>query len=137
MSTVLNPDSIGNRIRRIRSARGLSQVKLADMCEMKKAQLSRYETDAATPRPEVAQRIAMALGVSLDWLLTGLGHVNPDEPELVGKEVTIGLTDETYAWIVNEAHRHGRTISEQFSYLVMEISKLSPEELKNLADLNK
>ena len=90
MSTDLQREHIGERIRYVRSARGWSQSHLAELAGMKKAQLSRYEVGASTPRSEVIHRIATALGVAPGWLKDGEGIINDDEAiEGEGKVVPI------------------------------------------------
>lgn len=58
-----------NRIRICRKAAKITQQELADRIGVKRAVISKYETGAISPRVEVLQNIARALGVSVDTLL--------------------------------------------------------------------
>lgn len=62
--------SFGNRVALIRKERGFSQQELADQIGTGKDIVSRYERNASSPSIEVAAKIARALGVSLDDLVT-------------------------------------------------------------------
>ncbi|MFM0306291.1 helix-turn-helix domain-containing protein [Paraburkholderia sp. RL17-383-BIF-A] len=111
MSTNLPRESLGDRIRHIRSARGWSQAHLAELVGMKKAQLSRYEVGASAPRPEVVHRIASALGVSQAWLADGEAPINdheiPDE-----KAKTVPLTPKAMDTLFALATKTGLSITE-------------------------
>ena len=84
--------SIGQRIRFARAELGLTQVALANMCEIAPTQFSRYESGRSTPRPETIVKIASALNVSPEWLSTGQGPIesnNPDAPPLDGHKDSV------------------------------------------------
>lgn len=65
-----NPD-FANRLADARSRLHLTQVELAAASDIAATQISRYETRRAKPRPDVAKRLAAALAVDLEWLLSG------------------------------------------------------------------
>ena len=56
------------QLKRIRTQRGLSQAKLAQLCDTKVTNISRYEVGSVKPNIEMAVKIARALEVSLDNL---------------------------------------------------------------------
>jgi ribosome-binding protein aMBF1 (putative translation factor) len=60
--------TLGQRIRAAREARGLSQVNLAAAARISQGYLSQLEQDQREPALSIAARIAGALGVSLDSL---------------------------------------------------------------------
>lgn len=65
------------QLKELRKERGLSQDELANAVGVHKSHISRYERGLAVPSLEVAQKIAMALGVSLNELAAQdvpLGH---------------------------------------------------------------
>ena len=64
-------ERIGSNIRDARNEKGLSQSKLAKMCDMSCSQLSSYENSSKTPNLITAAKIAKALGVSIDRLYYG------------------------------------------------------------------
>ena len=64
-------ESLGDRIARLRRAKNWNQKDLADRIGAKPAQISKYERDSYLPRPDVLSRMGEALGVGLDYLMTG------------------------------------------------------------------
>ena len=61
----------GDRIRELREERRWTQDKLAQLARMSKGFLSDVENNKASISADYALRLANALGVSLDYLLTG------------------------------------------------------------------
>lgn len=66
--------NIGDQIKRIRTAKNLSQKEVALSLEMDQAQFSRIENGKTDPAFSTIEKIALALGVGLAEL------VNADEP---------------------------------------------------------
>src|SRR6201991_921086 len=62
------PASFGDVMRRLRQDAGLSQAGLASAAGIHARQINRYESGEQQPALDVAQRLASALGVSLDEL---------------------------------------------------------------------
>ena len=65
---------LGEAIETARRSRGLTQPEVAERAGVTQAALSRYENDQRTPEPEVLQRLADALGVTVE-LLEGAGRM--------------------------------------------------------------
>lgn len=59
---------IGQNIKRIRKEKGLTQRKLGELCGINEANIRKYELGGANPKIETIQKIALALGVSTDYL---------------------------------------------------------------------
>ena len=59
---------LGEAIETARRSRGLTQPEVAELAGITQAALSRYENDQRTPEPEVLQRLADALGVTVELL---------------------------------------------------------------------
>ena len=59
---------VGNRIRRIRSEKGITQAELGERVGLNADRVQKYENGARKPKAEMLQRIAAALGVSLQAL---------------------------------------------------------------------
>ena len=66
-----DPEGFGERLARLRSARGWSQRQLGERTGLGGTQISKYERQEYQPRPEALGRLAAALGTSIDYLLTG------------------------------------------------------------------
>lgn len=65
-------ETMGQRIKRLRTGLALSQPELAALVRVDHATLSRWETDRRRPRsPAIRRALAEALGVSVELLLTG------------------------------------------------------------------
>lgn len=60
--------SFSKRLAAIRKDKGLSQGELADRVDSTSITIGRYERDEVKPPLEAAAKIAVALGVSLDYL---------------------------------------------------------------------
>jgi transcriptional regulator with XRE-family HTH domain len=62
--------SLGDRIRQRREVLGLTQSDLAAMTKMRQNMISRLEHgDTPNPGADVLKRLALALRVSIDWLV--------------------------------------------------------------------
>ena len=57
------------RLKKLRTERGLSQQKLADMCGIGVVTVWDYENEKHTPTLYIAFLLADFFGVSLDWLV--------------------------------------------------------------------
>ena len=72
--------TLGDRLVAARNAAGLSQDDLATQLGVKLASLNAWENDWKEPRANRLQMLTGLLGVSLRWLLTGVGE-GPENPE--------------------------------------------------------
>ena len=73
---------VGPRIRRWREERGLSQEKLARMCDSSSgATIYRYETERVVPGLAALVKIADALEVPVDALVKDVPREHPPAPE--------------------------------------------------------
>ena len=70
-------ESLGDRIARLRRAKDWNQKELADRIGAKPTQISKYERGTYLPRPDLLPRLSDALGVSLDYLMTGRSGGEP------------------------------------------------------------
>lgn len=81
MEQITRCSGIGSRIRSARlAAKKTIAAEFAREVGIQPHTLWRYEMDQSRPGIDVASAIAKALGVSVDWLLTGEGH-GPTMPE--------------------------------------------------------
>lgn len=63
--------TFGQRLRETRESQEMTRTKLAAKAHTSRSSLEKYEYDTAIPSIYAAADIARALGVSLDWLVTG------------------------------------------------------------------
>jgi transcriptional regulator with XRE-family HTH domain len=77
------PDTIGERVSRIRKSQGLTQKQLAEKMGIKRSLVTDYETGRLRLNGEVIVRFALALAVSADLIL-GLSDSDalPQQPDL-------------------------------------------------------
>lgn len=59
------------RLKQIRTGKGLSKSELASLVGVHYSQIGRYEEKGATPSADIMAKIANALGVSSDFLMSG------------------------------------------------------------------
>lgn len=65
------PETIGDRIRKIRIASGMSQREFARAVYVARNTVYRWEKDKAVPYAHDVRHIAERFGVSCDYLITG------------------------------------------------------------------
>ena len=61
--------SIADRLRDLRSRKGVSQDEASEACGISRIALARYETGARSPRPEITVKLADYYGVTVDYLM--------------------------------------------------------------------
>lgn len=66
----LGDESLGKRIARLRKEKGITQVELAKRIGIRQAMVSTYEHDSLRLSAEMAMRFALALGVSIEEVLS-------------------------------------------------------------------
>ena len=72
--------TFGDRLAGAREAAGLAQQDLADQLGVKVTTVDAWENDLREPRANKLQMLSGLLGISLRWLLTGVG-TGPEGPE--------------------------------------------------------
>ena len=90
----LEPTSLGGRVRDCREKRGWTQKELASSAEISVTFLSELENNHRAPGAGVLLRLADALGVSLDYLVRGIGDERPVPQRLVLPAELAELADE-------------------------------------------
>lgn len=63
--------TLGSRIAALRAAQGLSQAELAEVLEVSRQSVSKWETDASVPELDKLLRLAEIFGITLDELVKG------------------------------------------------------------------
>lgn len=84
-------DTIGGRLSRARDAIGLSPAQLARRLGVQTSTIQAWESDRSQPRANRLSMLAGVLGVSLSWLLHGVG-TSPSEDTPF--EIAGNLTDQ-------------------------------------------
>lgn len=68
-------NELAHRLIKARSGHGWSQADLSEASGVAAAQISRYESGRAKPRPEVVAKLAKSLAVGFEWLAYGKGDM--------------------------------------------------------------
>ena len=97
--------SRGDRFRKAREARDISQGELAEMMGVARRTIGSYERDEVEPRKIVVNAWALATGVPVEWLLYGVAPTGPDDD---GTAADQGVTGS--GWI---AERPARVVDLQ------------------------
>lgn len=69
-------ESLGLRIKNLREAQELNQNQLSEKAEISEKYLSKIERGCSCCSTDVTYRIAVALGVSVDYLITGKSEID-------------------------------------------------------------
>lgn len=87
---------IGERIKKLREARGLSQKEVASMIKMDQSQYSKLEKDKTDPSVSTLAKVAKALGAQLSELFADdlLRDVNSYDKSVMEKISLIDSLDE-------------------------------------------
>lgn len=120
----MNKDTLGGRIRHLRTEHGLSQEELAHrVTGASRAQICRFETGTRSPSPEVLAQLAVVLGTTDTYLISGTDAPEPLE-ELSGRRdtfrihsrpkgrTTIQVYPSTSATLRALSQKHGLTCPE-------------------------
>lgn len=73
--------SFGERLKELRLENGLTQLQLAEMLDISKSNISKYEAGSVEPNIEIITKIAIRFGVNTDYLL-GLTNYRIRETDL-------------------------------------------------------
>ena len=63
--------TLGERIKKLRTEKGLSQSQLAEMVNISYPQMSRYEIKGVQPPADVLKRLADVFGTTADYIISG------------------------------------------------------------------
>lgn len=75
--------TLGLRIAALRAAQGLSQVELAELLEVSRQSVSKWETDGSVPELDKLLRLAEIFGITLDELVKGDGSEGAPSGEAI------------------------------------------------------
>ena len=74
-------DTLGQRIIRLRTERGMSQGDLADTLDISRQSVSKWENDISTPELDKLIRLAELFDLSMDALILGKDEPTPTPPQ--------------------------------------------------------
>lgn len=122
--------TVGERIKKIRTKKGLTQKKLGELCGMNEVQIRQYELGKANPKIETLERIALALGCST-FELKGVSQDYLDTINSIPQEYLDSLNSIPKEYFFTPASLIGNYIQEKRASLEM-----SQKELANKLDVS-
>ncbi len=117
---------ISERMRALRESVKLSQMKLSKEFEISQSSLARYETDDATPPPELLLKYADYFDVSLDYIF---GRTDDPHGATYQNHVNIGMNNPEMARFVEMCFEPGSAMNERLKEALVQM--LSESESKN------
>jgi len=88
--------NFASRLKEMREKRGLSQAKLAELCNSSEVVMRGYEKSRRMPQADMLIRICNALKVSPDFLLQDELAVNPYDEKNEIVKIVDNLTNEQF-----------------------------------------
>ena len=133
-------NELAHRLIKARSGHGWSQADLSEVSGVAAAQISRYESGRAKPRPEVVAKLAKSLAVGFEWLLDGRGNIDdgstiPQYPKRMFSNPPLELEDEFHEALSRFAKSEGITIEMAMRAIFLqavETVKEHPERLEQI-----
>jgi transcriptional regulator with XRE-family HTH domain len=102
----LEKRQFGERLAQLRLSKQLTQARLAEMAGLPPAAISHFETGFRLPAPQSLQKLADALGVTVDALLGRTAAIEPSGPK------------------AEALFRHFSSLSDQSQEQILEMAKL-------------
>lgn len=123
--------SIGERIKKIRIERGLTQAQLGSLCvpEMKDSAIRRYESGKVIPKTKTLQRIAKALNVSIADLDPDTYFWNATGQEIIDLFTGCSNILPLHTGYTKESSGYYGTVSNQVNDEKLEIELESGDEI--------
>jgi len=126
------PFGLGDRVRKLREAQGLTQARLAGQLGISDSLVAQIETGKAQPSLNTLEKLAEALGVSADYFLAQREESNQDQAPVVPlKEWSLGKKTENFMGLL-------RILSESDLELITEMVRLLGQyrggQINNVSD---
>lgn len=96
-------DKIGSRIKEIRKSRGLTQKQFASGVGYTEFHIHLVEVGKINPSDKFLHEVAAAYQVHYEWIVTGTGEMNAEEPEEIDEKLMAWLNQ--HPEIVRELKR--------------------------------
>lgn len=110
--------SLGERLKKARKSKGLTQEKLAEMIGTSRGVITNLEHDKIeTPQPLIINALCNFLEIDQKWLLRGIGEMNNDEVVKSAK-------------ILSEIYKIVKELSEEEQLYILDVIKSYREHIK-------
>ena len=96
----MNDETLGDRLRFARDSAGLNQLQLAEKSGVSQATISALEKRRSV-RSVYTSQLAKALGVSYEWLASGVGSAYTPPP--LSEPVVLGEEPVDFEWLMQKA----------------------------------
>lgn len=122
--------TLGDRIRQARGLASLSQQNLAERVGVQRSAVAQWERkDGSLPSMQHLIEIALATGVTLEWLGTGRGPVKPDAETWIPAVSGIDYAQDDTELECLRALRHlPHRVRENLAGIITLVAKNWPEE---------
>lgn len=117
MNDYFNAQSAGLRLAEERERLGLSKVALAEVCDVRREMIGRYEKGEAAPGAEVLAKL-LALGADVAYILTGMrmaAAVSDQRPKAVNLDPRTNALLDNYMECSEEDQRAIEQMALRFS----------------------
>ena len=132
--------TIGEKIKRYRKERGLTQKELGEKCGIADSAIRRYELNGARPKIETIQKIANALDIPVEYLFgeINLGLITENDVEVIEYCASKGEKDIQLFFM-----QHGYSLIKKDNYYLIQLVdghiygkkiKISCEEFNELCE---
>ncbi len=116
--------TIGERIKKMRKAKGLTQQVFANKIGSTQNAIARYETDRVTPSSAVVSLICRTFQVNETWLRTGEGEMFDNTAR----------NNELFQWADRLAHEDDESFPKRFALALSRLDTHGWEVMARLAD---
>ncbi len=137
--------TFGEKVQKLRTGRGLSQDQLAELLEVSRQSVSKWERDEAMPDTDKIIALSRIFGVTTDGLLTGEELPAPVEPERPHgerfRQVERGTVSDFLGEITHFLQRRGwvfglfLTVVEVFQLVLSGIMAGTFKDVQTIADV--
>ncbi|MEN3134119.1 helix-turn-helix domain-containing protein [Bacillus albus] len=112
---------IADRLKKVRTSTGMTQVQFANSLGLTRAAYAKYEYGDVVPKEVVLRQIAHTFNVNKQWLETGTGSMF----------IPITTEEKRMKFIAELAKNE----DEDLQRAMMQLTQLTPERFKIVADL--
>ena len=124
-----NEHSLAARMKKLREENQLTQRLVADVLNLERSSVAKYELGHSTPNPETLLKMSKIFNVSIDYLVAGV--LNPDARSALGT-TSAPYKSVTALPLIDTQSMSELSVDEQFLVLYFRLLDCDPEILEIL-----